>query len=83
MEDFLVEKDMPTVTVFPVSGHLVSVLVATLNPFAQQLLVLGPLTQLESRSMSSGTAAASVVVARANRPAPIVRREYISIEGPR
>lgn len=64
-------------TVFPVSGNFVSELVATLKPFAQQLRVVGPLTQVESRSTSSGTAAARDVVARANRPAPIVLREYI------
>jgi hypothetical protein len=71
---------MLTVTVLPVSGNLVSELVATLKPFCQQLRVVGPLTQVESRSMRSGTAAASEVVARANRPAPIVRREYITME---
>lgn len=67
-------------TVLPVSGHLVSELVATLKPFDQQLRVDAPLTQVESRSASSGTAAANDIVARANRPAPIVRREYIIME---
>ena len=64
-------------TVLPVSGNLLSELVETLKPLLQQLRVVGPFVQDESRWTISGTAAARDVDARANRPAPMVWSEYI------
>jgi hypothetical protein len=65
-----------TVRVTPVSGNLLSELVATLYPLFQQLRVVGPLVQVESRSESSA-GAAKAVAASANRPAPIDREKNI------
>jgi hypothetical protein len=65
-----------TLRVTPVSGNLVSELVATLNPFFQQFRVDGPLVQALSLSCSSAGAARAVDVS-ANRQAPIDREKNI------
>lgn len=62
--------------VTPVSGNFASVLVATVNPFFQQLREDGVLVQVLSLSTSSA-GAAKALDASANRPAPIDREKNI------